>query len=182
MTRPTQKAPIYAALFALIAMSGLLAPEAAPALTSTYQPDATISTRQTQGYIGNDIYNGTGDHQSKHTGMEEGTHTYFHVGLENDGTADSIKVQGCKGNSKFTISYTTGLHPPRIDGSQNITGAVENGNAQFDFPSGGGTLYLTANIYAKTAIQGEKYTCKIVATSVASPTDQDVVKASVVTT
>lgn len=100
------------------------------------KPDALIARKDNaKFYIGNDIYNTTGDLQEVAQRGRQGKVRHYYVALQNDGNAtDRFKIQGPASLPGFaTVRYYLGAN---LKDSLDITDAVVNGT------------YLTANLAA----------------------------------
>lgn len=164
--------------------------------TRAYRPDAWIklcglSTGCTVGpppphpWQGNNVYNTTGRHQTVKVRMEDGEGVRFWIALENDGTeADTIVVQGCRGNRRFVINAVlVGKHKRPDWRARKVTKAFKAGTLSFSFPptTTAKRVYLTLNIVAPTTAEGVTYRCPIAIHSEARPAIEDTV-AGVMTT
>jgi hypothetical protein len=73
---------------------------------SDQQPDAWISTARTSGYVGNDVYNGTGRSQSRKVEARRGQTRTFYVRVYNDGNAtNTIALKGGGAQAGSTVRY-----------------------------------------------------------------------------
>jgi Divergent InlB B-repeat domain len=162
----------------------------------SYRPDAWIklcglSTGCTVGpppphpWRGNGVYNTTAKHQTVAVRMEDGEGVRFWLTLENDGAqADTIVVQGCRGNRRFVINAVlVGKHKRPDWRARNVTKAFKAGTLEFSFPPSttDKKVYLTLNIVAPTTAEGVTYRCPVTIRSAARPTVNDTV-AGVMTT
>ncbi len=76
---------------------------------SDQRPDAQISTAQTSGYIGNNIYNATGYRQTKTLNARRTQTRVFYARVYNDGNVkNSIAVEGSAPASGSAVRYYTG--------------------------------------------------------------------------
>jgi hypothetical protein len=164
--------------------------------TASYRPDAWIklcglSTGCTVGpppphpWRGNNVYNTTGRHQTVSVRMEDGEGVRFWIAIENDGTeADTIRVQGCRGNRRFVINAVlVGKYKRPAWRARKVTKAFKAGTLGFSFPpsSTAKRKYLTLNIVAPTTAEGVSYRCPITISSEADPTVKDTVAGKMTT-
>jgi hypothetical protein len=160
------------------------------AAARAYRPDGWIklcglSTGCTVGpppphpWRGNNVYNTTGSHQTVAVRMEDGEGVRFWIAIENDGTqADTIVVQGCRGNRRFVINTVlVGKHKRPDWRAKKVTKAFKAGTLAFSFPpsSTAKRKYLTLNIVAPTTAEGVSYRCPVTIHSEARPDVKDTV-------
>jgi hypothetical protein len=73
-----------------------------------HQPDLRIAVGQGQA-VGNNVYNGTGAHQTKTTQTARGSTVTFRITVGNDGfTAENIAIKGPGSGGGFTVHYVVG--------------------------------------------------------------------------
>ena len=116
-------------------------------------------------YVGNNIYNTTGTHQTatfKFVGAAlQGDLLAFQIVVQNDGTkSDRFKIKGP--GSKYFRYFV---------GTTNITSAVKAGTYKTPLVAPGGTRVIT--VWAQPDAGGSRL---IIATSVGNPTKKDAVK------
>jgi hypothetical protein len=166
-------------LGAALVLSALLASPAAAAATK-YQPDGWVryyaywdgydstwipNPPAPKAYIGNNIYNTTGNNQTvtkKFSGAPlQGDYFVFQVVFENDGTtSDRFKIKGP--GSQYFRYYS---------GTTDITSAVNAGTYKTPLVAPGGTRVIA--VWAQPDAGGSRL---ITATSVGQPTKKDAVK------
>ena len=182
------------ALSAHAAASPAASPQAA-LRGADYRPDAWIklcglSTGCTidplpHPWLGRNVINTTGRHQTVHVRMEDGEGVRFWITLENDGALeDTLTVQGCQGNRRFLVNKVLlGKHKRPEAGTTEITGAFKHGTASWDFPpsSDGHHAVFTLNIIAPTTAEGVSYRCEMTVSSAGDPTATDTVVATMTT-
>ncbi|MDP9226361.1 MAG: hypothetical protein M3P18_21475 [Actinomycetota bacterium] len=183
-------------ILTLVAICGSALAVAGPAsATSDYRPDAWIklcglSTGCTlhplpHHWRGDDVYNTTGSGQSLDIRIEEGEGVRYWITLQNDGAlADTIVVQGCKGNSHYKVNRVVLGFVKRPDaGATKVTSRFLQGTLQFALPpaSQNQKVALTLNIVATTKKQGVSYRCPITIHSANAPTIKDTISATMTT-
>jgi hypothetical protein len=165
------------------------------ASAATYRPDGWIklcglSTGCTinplpHPWRGQNVYNRTGHHQKVAVRMEDGEGVRFWIALQNDGTsADTLVVQGCRGNRRFVVNHVVlGKHKRPDAGATEITRKFIKGTATFSFPpsSTKKVRIFTLNILAPTTAEGVSYRCEIKVRSQGDPTILDTVVAKMTT-
>jgi hypothetical protein len=97
-----------------------------PPTASKFQPDQTIQVRKETSYVGDNVYNTTGDGQGR--SATDGFYgTIFQIRVFNDGdAADSFVITGPAGDKDWRVAYYDGLNFG-WDGSKLITPAVIGG-------------------------------------------------------
>jgi hypothetical protein len=86
---------------------------------SDQQPDAWVSTSSSSGYIGNNVYNGTGSQQTKTVTGRRTTTKTFYVRVYNDGNVtDKIALRGSASSAGSRVRY--------LSGSTDITTAMRS--------------------------------------------------------
>ena len=185
----TNRARSGVAAVALALSLGAMLPR--PALAASYRPDAWIklcglSTGCTinplpHPWRGRNVYNNTGRHQKVAVRMEDGEGVRFWIALQNDGSlADTLVVQGCRGNRRFKVNHVVlGKHKRPDAGATEITKKFKEGTAAFSFPpsSQKKVRVFTLNILAPTTAEGVSYRCEITAHSQGDSTARDTVVA-----
>jgi hypothetical protein len=144
----------------------------ARAVTATFtavahQPDGRIGTStKVAKMVGDNIYNGTGKHQSKSGTAKIGKSKAFYVSVQNDGNAtDSITLKGLKASKGFVVKYYVG--------KKDVTKAVVRGTYQLQNLAAGATA-KSLKIVVKvkpTAKVGAIQKLKVTATSGVSAMD-----------
>jgi hypothetical protein len=109
-----------------------------------YQPDARIKLASATSYAGDDIYNVTGQGQSR-TGYARAQRTVrYDVSIQNDGTAaDAFRVVAGGSSRGYLVGY---LH-----GSTDVGRAVENGTYRTPDLAPGGTDVITVIVFVRAA-------------------------------
>lgn len=106
--------------------------------TSDQRPDGLISTASSSGYIGNNIYNTTGDKQTKTLSAHRGQTKTFYVRVYNDGNlTNSFTIKGSAATSGSTVRY--------YSGATNITTTMRS--------SAGYTVSLAPGAYKQVKAQ-----------------------------
>ena len=176
--RATIRTPLAASLLLGAVMAGLIV---TPALAAArYQPDGLIriATGGVLGYppyttfhgpwLGNNIYNSTGAHQSAvyvDSGSTGPSFLTFDISIQNDGSAaDRFTVKATGARSAWVVTYARG--------TTNITSAVVAGTYRTPSLAPGAT-YL---IHAKIVNQSPSFTRLVTIRSVTSSTKLDAVK------
>ena len=182
-------------LLPLALCGSLLALPGPASAAPDYRPDAWIklcglSTGCTidplpHPWKGRNVYNTTGRKQSVGVRMEDGEGVRFWITIENDGTlADTIHLNGCKGNRRFVVNHVTLGKQKRPDaGATEITKRFKEGTAKFSFPptTTNEKVVFTLNIQAPTTAEGVSYECNMTIYSEARPTVKDRVVARMTT-
>ena len=136
------------------------------------QPDAQIAT--TAAFVGNGIYNTTGNNQARSRTVHRNQTGTFSVQIGNDGLGvDSYTVRGTGSNSRFTVSY--------FRGATNITAQVLAGTYPIANLAAGVNRTLTVRVkVAAGAPVGSSRSFLITATSTGAGAPKDAVKATVI--
>jgi hypothetical protein len=140
---------------------------------ASFQPDGRIRLEGDAAYIGDNIYNLTGDFQTRATTARRGETRNFYVRAQNDGTAaDTIRLRGCGGEPGFSVRY--------FNGSTEITSQVASGTYAIAglAPQATATIRLEIRVQS-TAVIGATETCRVTATSASNSTRADQVRARV---
>jgi hypothetical protein len=189
-TRIVRVLPLFLLLASALATS---APARAVTAAPDYRPDAwikpcgwgdTCEHAPPHKFRGNDVYNRTGAHQTARVAMEEGTDVRFWILLQNDGAlADTFTVQGCAGNAQYVVRVVNETWIKKASYRPVITGPWKRGTLTYDVPPTGTkhNIAITLDIWAKTSIQGARYTCRITVTSAGDTTVKDTLLATMVT-
>ena len=137
-----------------------------------YRPDVAISKFSGGGYAGDNIYNKSGNNQTRSTQIGAGHTTRFYVRLQNDAAVtDSFFLWGPSSNADFVVTYSSG--------GQAITGRVVSG-AFWTTLNPGATKTIVMTVQARsTASAGTVRAMKFVARSAGDSGKLDVVKAIV---
>jgi uncharacterized delta-60 repeat protein len=141
-------------------------------LTAGYRPDGMIRRGGSGLYVGDDVYNATGNGQVALAKAREGRSALLGLRLQNDGTgADSLRLSGCGSLPGFTVRY--------LSAGADVTSAVLAGTYSVGpLPIGGSsTLSMTVKIGRRAV--GKTYTCKLTTSSQTTPVEQDAVVAKV---
>lgn len=136
------------------------------------QPDLRVRVPG-KPFVGNDVYNTTGNNQSRSTTVRKGRQKVITVRVQNDGNdVDTFSVKGTKSTQRFSITYTFG--------SKNITKKVTRGTYVTPRVQPGAVLEIRVTVAPKqAATKGNKVTAKVTATSRADTTEKDAVRATV---
>lgn len=160
----------------------------APPPGCSSQPDALIRGGPADShFLGNDIYNTTGAHQTKVRIVRRGYSDSFTVKLENDG----LMTDGERVDGECTDVYSVGSYPnvrsPRItihywSGDTNVTHAVKAGTFMTGPLGPGESESLMIRVYVNPWVNDRPYQKKVLitATSEADPMLMDTVGAKVV--
>jgi CSLREA domain-containing protein len=142
-------------------------------LPALRRPDGHLRNSNQAAFGGNDTYNSTGAGQTRSQNRRAGQKATFFVRLQNDGDeADGLRVRGPASSGGFTVRY--------LVGSTNVTNAVTHAGHVFGGVVPGGTKLVRVEVTATAASRrNATKTLAVRATSLADPTRQDVVKASV---
>lgn len=138
-----------------------------------YRPDLHIRRANQQAFVGNGVYNTTGQRQTVEASVQaNGRVTAFFRG-QNDGTyRDEFVFRGTGSNQNFTVEY--------FRGRSNITGAVRNGTYRSPAFGPGGTHTLQVVVTARpSAGPGSRIRVDVRARSVGDTTRQDLVSVTV---
>ena len=85
--------------------------------TSSFQPDGRIRLDGDAAYVGDNVYNLTGDFQTCATTARRGDTRVYYVRAQNDGTAtDTIRLRGCGGRTGFLRPVLQRLDRDHIPG------------------------------------------------------------------
>jgi hypothetical protein len=138
-----------------------------------YQVDNLIKNSFETDYIGNNIYNTTGDQQTKNQSVLPNNAAIYHVKIENDGNGeDGFTVTGPAGGSGWNIAYYD-----ELVGGNNITSQVTGSG----WPTGGLNPGENKEIRVEvtpdlTVPSGNSLDVLILSTSQANNQKQDAVK------
>jgi hypothetical protein len=163
--------------------------------TSDYRPDAWItlcglSTGCTihpppHPWRGDDVYNTTASGQSLDIKIEEGEGVRYWITFQNDGAlGDTLVVQGCQGNARFTVNRVVLGEVKRPSAAATkVTSRFLDGTLSFDLPaaSASSSAVITLNIIATTKKQGVSYRCPVTVHSTADPSLTDTIAATMTT-
>ncbi|HEX3336318.1 MAG TPA: hypothetical protein VHS54_07650, partial [Jatrophihabitans sp.] len=97
-----------------------------------YRPDALLKLSAARTYLGNNIYNLTGTHQTVTAKRKRGTAESFSLRVQNDGTAsDSFRLHGPGSRTGFTVRYYAGRTDitRRVVAGTYLTASVAPGTA-----------------------------------------------------
>jgi hypothetical protein len=182
--RATIRTPLAASLLLGAVMAGLIV---TPALAAArYQPDGLIriATAGVPGglsythhgpFLGNNIYNATGAHQTA-VGLvvKDAAGYYFYtfdISIQNDGSAaDRFTVKATGARSQWVVTYSRG--------TTNITSAVVAGTYRTPSLAPGATYLIHAKIVNNFSVNLFSYSVARIVTirSIASSTKLDAVK------
>lgn len=139
------------------------------ALPVPKKPDGRIR-KGTGALVGNNVYNLTGQNQTKSGSTTRGNTITFGLSIQNDSNADSFKVLATGSTtSQYSVSY--------FRNSTNITAAVVAGTYTTPMLANGGTFLITAKVKVNSsATVGSSVTRLVTISSVADPTKKDAVK------
>jgi hypothetical protein len=118
---------------------------------------------------GNDIYDTTGDSQSRTGSAVRGKTIKFTVSVQNDSKPDRFKIQGAGSATHYTVKY--------FRGSTNITSAVVAGTyTTRELKTDEAIPFIVKVKVKSSAPAGSSVTRLVTITSVADPAVKDVVK------
>jgi hypothetical protein len=114
---------------------------------SDQQPDALVSSRSGSQFVGDNVYNATGAHQSKTLTARRGRTRTFYVRVANDGNlTNTFSVTG---------SAAQGARMRYFSGLTNITSSMRSRTGwRVTLPPGGTSLVRVVITVAKTAKPG----------------------------
>lgn len=138
------------------------------------QPDNQIKKSNETVYVGNNIYNTTGQNQTKNQDVSRNQTATYHVKVENDGeTYDVDWINGPGGDSHWSIEYFDA-----ITGGNNITYNVVNGIYWVYLSSPGATAYLRVEVTPSSSCPwNEQKDVLVTATAGYNANKKDAVKA-----
>ena len=139
---------------------------------SNYRPDGIIGNTATSGFVGNNIYNKTGNNQTRTKKLAPGGTKRFYIHVQNDANVtDSFFLLGGGSGGGFSIGYGSG--------GTNVKSKVVSGEYWFTLaPGAEKTIVMT--VKADNGINaGAKRKIKIMARSAGDSAKVDVVKAIV---
>ena len=137
------------------------------------KPDALIKRSTDTTFLGNNIYNTTGNSQTRNWSIKVGDERTFNLKFQNDGTmADRLEIGGPDSSPKFKLTY--------MAGNSDVTAAVVAGTYRTKSLDPGETAKLALEIKAKAqADPGDEKSALIRAVSLADGHSNDAVKAKV---
>jgi hypothetical protein len=92
---------------------------------SDQRPDAVIGTEQRSGYVGNNVYNSTGLHQTRTLAGRPGSPRMFYARVFNDGNAAAtLTIRGTRAAGS-TVRYESG-RMGYLDWTRDVTRAVRS--------------------------------------------------------
>jgi hypothetical protein len=140
-----------------------------------YRPDGWIR-RDPGGYVGDDIYNLTGEGQLRRTILGAGWRkAYFVTAQNDDASPDRIKITGPGSSGDWRVTYTRG----DVDITRQVTG---RGYRTRSLPAGGKVEIRVKVIARDSAPIGARKTVRVLLTSLGNSAFQDVVKAKLTVT
>lgn len=149
-----------------------------PPPAGKYQPDQTIRVHRETTFVGDNVYNATGDAQSKSATGDFYT-TVFEMRVYNDGdTADSFVITGPAGDKDWRVSYYDSLNFG-WDGGKTITAAVTGVGWNTGVIQPGGFKDYRMEVLALAAPGGTSRTFTATARSNADASKVDVVTGTV---
>lgn len=140
---------------------------------SDQQPDGSISTAKSSGYVGNNLYNTTGERQTKATKARRTQVRTFFVRVGNDGNVtNTITVKGSAAKAGSTVTY--------LSGTTNVTRAMRSTAGWRVKLTRGGHRVVTVRVaVTRKARIGAVLPATVRATWSGDGTRTDVVKATV---
>ncbi len=141
----------------------------------TFQPDALIKRSRSATYVGDGIYNTTGQNQRVTGRVLAGNSATFNIKVQNDGsTDDPMRLAGCSRSSGFVVKYFTSR-------GDDITADVVAGTQVTRTLPAGGQYRFIMRIRAKLIAASEaRKACTVIATSVGDATTKDAVRATLI--
>lgn len=197
---PQRRILVGIVLGTLVALSVMPVPTAAGSVVGTagplgsgtaYQPDGWIKLcglslgcvidPLPHPWLGKNVYNTSGRRQTVKVDINEGEGVRFWVTIENDGTvADTVQVQGCRGNRTFELNRVLlGKHKRQDAGAVDLTNDYRNGTLTFELEPGEREVF-TINIITHFD-KGVTYECITRFSSMVEPQSEDVVVAEMTT-
>jgi len=179
-------------VIALVTLLPAYAPSTAHATAPAYRPDAYLKLCGVNSgclidplphpWVGNNVYNTTGNHQKVHWRLDNGRGIRFWITFQNDGTqTDTYSLDGCRGNKHFKILQV-------IVGKVKVpTGPYEAPHIENQFKADtwttklkpGKKVAITLNVL--TTDPNLTFRCPMTITSQADPTQHDTVIAAITT-
>jgi hypothetical protein len=140
------------------------------------RPDAKIKLGSESSYVGSDVYNATGTHQTRVVKAKRKTTKTFDIAVQNRRTAvDAFQLKGLGSTKDFTVKYFAGL-----TGTTDITAAVRAGTYTLRNVAPDGTKYIRMRITVnRSANIGSTFRRLIKATSIHASVANDAVKGGV---
>jgi hypothetical protein len=134
-----------------------------------YRPDGSISKFSGAGYIGNDVYNKSGNNQTREASITPGGTTRLYVKVQNDSkVTDSFFIKGTSSSGGFGVSYGTG--------GKNIKPAVVAGTYWLTLAPGA-TKTVVITVKAGSGVSsGSQVVVKVSARSAGDSAKTDTVK------
>jgi hypothetical protein len=150
----------------------VLAPIGPVTAAPSYRPDALIRKASDAAWLGNNVYNTTGKHQTRSMTLRQGRTVDIEIRAQNDGAKDSFKVLGTGGTRQFPTTYWFK--------GDNVTKPVVEGKFSLrDVPARGARVLVARISVAPNATVGEVRTVRVLITSVGAPRMRDAVVARV---
>lgn len=138
----------------------------------SYRPDGLIRATSDTTWLGNGVYNTTGQQQTRTVKVRQGRMVEFEIKAQNDGAADSFKVRGAAGNGSFLTTYWSN--------GDNVTSKVVSGTFKLKGIRAGGSRTLVARVHvAPSAPIGSTRTVGVTLTSVKKPAKKDRVEGQI---
>ena len=136
------------------------------------QPDAQIAVDGGR-FVGNDVYNTSGQKQTKSQTVQPGKTASFSIKVSNDGlSADSLSLKGAGSTGDYTVTY--------LEGATNISAQVVAGTYVLDNVARGASRTITMKVkVAGTAAVGHSKSFLVTATSSGAGSPKDSVQATV---
>lgn len=158
---------VVATLLAVVAPAGAAEPEA-----GVVQPDAMTRPLNSSETVGNNVYNTTGQGQTRRTSGPAGTRFGIRFRMQNDSDAvQFLTPQGCAGNANFTVRYFLEDNDPLVPDIE-ITDTIVNGALAVGRNPGQSETYRVLVKIKAGAPAGAKLTCNLsVRISVKGPDD-----------
>ena len=144
-------------------------------VTHTYtvadpQPDGRIRRGATGRYVGDNLYNTTGDGQTRTGSAARGGTVSYFVSVQNDALfADELRLRGTATTSRFRVLYSTG--------GFDITSQVTDGTYTTPTLAPGAAVVVKVEVKVKSrAPAGSALSATVTTRSTSDPTRQDKVK------
>jgi hypothetical protein len=137
------------------------------------QPDSSVSTPPLCPYVGNGVYDETGDGQECHVFVERGHQAHAFVKIQNDGLVPaSFKVRATGGVYGINASWSAN--------GDNITSAIRDGSFSTGILAPKETFMIGMGIFPQH-VDGPNWTTFLIRTRSATGMEPDAVKVSVTT-
>lgn len=157
-----------AALFSVVAPASAAEPEA-----GVVQPDAMTRLPDNADTIGNNVYNATGQGQTRRRSAPAGATLAYRFRMQNDSdTVQFLTPTGCAGDASFTVKYFYQQDSDPLTRDINVTDTITQGAISVGRNPGQSEFYRVVIKIKPSAPAGAKLTCNLsVRISVKGPDD-----------